>query len=110
MNQHLKVVTQEANLNYSLSDNPNSDISNNKSSPFDEVTVSALNELQNIDLTTDKTTGNRIAEKGTEPYYQNGEETKLICHVIQNMHTDPLNEVLTYLNGRHIPTVGLLVD
>lgn len=47
----------EANLNYSLSDDTYSDISN-KSSPFYEVSVSALNELQNIDLTTDKTTGN----------------------------------------------------
>jgi hypothetical protein len=44
----------EANPNYSLSDDPFSDISNNKSSPFDEVNVSALNELQNADLTIEK--------------------------------------------------------
>jgi hypothetical protein len=44
----------EANLNYTLSDDFYSDTSENKSSPFDEVNVSAFNELQNIDLTTEK--------------------------------------------------------
>jgi len=42
------------NPNYSLSDHSSSDISDNKSSSFDEVNVSALNEKRNIDLTKEK--------------------------------------------------------
>jgi hypothetical protein len=37
-------------------------------------------------------------------------EVDLICHVIQDTHTDPLKEVLKYLNGRYVPIVGPLVD
>jgi len=44
----------EADPNYSLSDDSYSDNSDKKSTSFDEVKVSALNELQNIDLTTEK--------------------------------------------------------
>ena len=44
----------DADPNYSLSGDSYSDTSDNKSSSFDEMNVSALNEPQNIDLTTDK--------------------------------------------------------
>jgi hypothetical protein len=44
----------EADPNYSLSDDSYSDTSDKKSSSFDEVNVSALSELQNTDLTTEK--------------------------------------------------------
>jgi len=44
----------EADPNYSLSADSYSDTSDKKSSSFDEVNVSVLNELQNIDLTTEK--------------------------------------------------------
>jgi hypothetical protein len=44
----------DADQNYSLSDYSYTHFSNNKSSSFDEVKVSALNEQQNTDLTTEK--------------------------------------------------------
>jgi hypothetical protein len=44
----------DADQNYSLSDYSYSSFSNNKSSSFDEVNVSALNEPQNTDLTKEK--------------------------------------------------------
>jgi len=44
----------DADPNYSLSDYSYSDISDNKSSSFNEVNVSALNETQNIDMTREK--------------------------------------------------------
>jgi hypothetical protein len=40
----------DADPNYSLSDYSYPDFSDNKSSSFDEVNVSALNEPQNIDM------------------------------------------------------------
>jgi len=51
-NQYLKLVTQDTDPKYSLSDDSYSDTSDNKSS-FDEVNISVLNEPQNIDLTTE---------------------------------------------------------
>ena len=44
----------EADPNYSLSGDTYSDTFDKKSSSFDEVKVSALDKLQNIDLTTEK--------------------------------------------------------
>jgi accessory colonization factor AcfC len=44
----------EADPKFSLSDHSYSDTSDKKSFSFDEVNVSALYELQNIDLTTEK--------------------------------------------------------
>ena len=92
----------DADPNYSLSDDSYSDTSDNKSSSFDKINVSALNEPQNIDLTTDKE--NRKPKnrkrKRTVPLEWGGKKT--------DQHTEPLKEVLKYLNGRYL--VGLLVD
>jgi hypothetical protein len=66
MNKHWKIILSyqtesasetgdsDADQNYSLSDYSYSNFSNNRSSSFDEVKVSALNEPQKIDLTTEK--------------------------------------------------------
>jgi hypothetical protein len=44
----------DSDPNYLLSDDFYSETSDNKSSSFDEIDVSALNESHNIDLTTEK--------------------------------------------------------
>jgi hypothetical protein len=38
------------------------------------------------------------------------EKKKTNCYGIQDPHTEPLKEVLKYLNGRYGLLVGLLVD
>jgi hypothetical protein len=53
--------------------------SDNQSSLFDEVNVSALNEPQYTDLPHRKKTGSRRATKGKESHHQNGKEIKLIA-------------------------------
>ena len=77
----------DADPNYSLSDYSYSDISDNKSSSFDEVNISALNEPQNVDMTTEKKkTGRRRAEKEKEPCLQNAKLIELKCYEIQDTH------------------------
>ena len=53
----------DANPNYSLSGDSYSDTSDNNSSSFDDVTLSALNEPHNIDFTTEKENRKRNSRK-----------------------------------------------
>jgi len=99
----------DADPNYSLSDDSYSDTSDNKSSSFDEKNVSALNEPQNIDLTTDKE--NRKPKSRKKKKSRDIRmERKNNCYEIQDPHTETSKEVLRYLNGRYAFLVGLLVD
>jgi hypothetical protein len=54
-------------LNCSLIDDSYSDTSDINSSSLHKVSVSALNEPQNVDLTAERESGNEIAEKEKEP-------------------------------------------
>jgi hypothetical protein len=88
----------DADPNYSLSNYSYSDISDNKSSSFDDVNVSALNELQNMYLTTEKE-NTKPKNRKRKRVVQSGKLIELKCYEIQDTHTDPLMEVLKYLNG-----------
>jgi hypothetical protein len=52
-NHNQKIGDADADPNYSLSDDSYSDTSDNNSSSFDEINISALNEPQSIDLSTE---------------------------------------------------------
>jgi hypothetical protein len=56
------------------------------------------------------TTKERKQEAEEQKKKKNGKEIKLKFYEIQDTHTDPLKEVLKYLNGRYVPRVGLLLD
>jgi hypothetical protein len=62
--------------NYSLIDYSYSDNSDNKSFSLDEINVSAVNELQNIDLMTGKENRKPKSRIKEEPCCQNGKEIK----------------------------------
>jgi hypothetical protein len=99
----------DADTNYSLSDDSYSDTSDNKSSSFDENKVSALNEPQNIGLTIDKENMKPKSRKRKRALPLECKRKKN-CYEIQDPHTEPLKDVLKYLNGRYAFLVGLRVD
>ena len=62
--------------NYSSSDDSHSDTSDSNSSSLHEVSVSALNEPQNLYLTAERENRKQGEEKEIEPFNQNGKEIK----------------------------------
>ena len=57
----------EADPNYSLSDDSYTGTTGSNSSSLHEVSVSASNEPQNVDLTAERENRNQRAEKGKRP-------------------------------------------
>jgi hypothetical protein len=100
----------DADPNYSLSDNSYSDSSDSYSSSLHEVNDSALNEPQNVDLTTERKNRNQRAEKEKESCHLIGKEIKPNCYEIQDTYTVPLKEALKYPKGRYVPLLGPIVD
>jgi hypothetical protein len=102
-----KIGDADADPNYSLSDDSYSDTSDNNSSSFDEINVSALIEPQCIDLTTEKENRKLKSRKRNRAEW-NRNKAKLLLKT--RHHSEPLKRVLKYLNERYVPLVGLRVD
>ena len=62
--------------------------------------MSALNEPYNIDFNKEKENRKPNNSKENELCHQNGKEMKPNCDEILDKHTEALEEVLIYLNGR----------
>jgi len=99
----------EVDPNYSLSDDSYSDSSDSNSSSLHEVRVCALNEKQNVDLTTKRGNRNQRAEEEKEPFNRNGKEIKPNYYEIQNTHAENFKGVSEILERSIRPLVGPLV-
>jgi len=92
----------EVDTNYSLCYDSYSDSSDSNSSTLYEISVCALNETQNEDLTVERENRKPKAEK-REPFEQNGKEMKPNCYEMQGTHTEFLKKLLKYLNKSYVP-------
>ena len=91
------------------SDDSYSDSSDSNSSSLHEVRVCALNEKQNVDLTTKRGNRNQRAEEEKEPFNRNGKEIKPNYYEIQNTHAENFKGVSEILERSIRPLVGPLV-
>jgi hypothetical protein len=94
--------------NFSLGDDSCSGTSDSNSSSLHEVSGSALNEPQNVDLTAERDkTGTKEQIKKKSRGIRMG-RNKTSYYETQDTHTETLKDVLKILKGRYVPLWGHL--